>query len=77
MPEMNTEKQEITTLRYLQHVSKNMGKLTLEQFPKIINIIREQEPHLQVSPDDDMEVDFGRLKYSTVQKLNAYAKSCQ
>ena len=68
MPEMTTEKQEIKRLRYLQHVLKNMGKFTLEQFPKIINILREQEPHLQVSPEDDMEVDFGRLKYSTLQK---------
>ena len=76
-PMMNTYKQEMKRSRYIWHVLKNIEKSTFRQYSKIINIIREQEPHLEASIERDFYVDFARLKYSTLQKIKAYGKSCK
>ncbi|KAM9832383.1 bromodomain testis-specific protein [Neosynchiropus ocellatus] len=63
------------TFHEIKGLQSDVKKLTGEKLVKIFDIIRAREPGLEICDPEEVEIDFGTLKPSTLQALKKYVKA--
>ncbi|NWX50885.1 BRDT protein, partial [Steatornis caripensis] len=59
-----------------RQLSLDINKLPGNKLGKVVHIIQSREPSLQNSNPDEIEIDFGTLKASTLRELEKYVATC-
>ncbi|KAL8213570.1 UNVERIFIED_CONTAM: hypothetical protein K2H54_066848 [Gekko kuhli] len=57
-------------------LSRQVNKLPGDKLGHVVHILRSREPSLCGPDPDEIEVDFGTLKLSTLRELERYVLSC-
>lgn len=59
-----------------QRLSLDINRLSSARLGRIVSIVRREEPDMCSSDMDEIEIDFERLKPSTLRELEFYVRSC-
>ncbi|XP_052223772.1 bromodomain-containing protein 2-like isoform X3 [Dreissena polymorpha] len=59
-----------------RQLSLDINKLPGDKLGRVVHIIQSREPTLRDSNPDEIEIDFEKLKPSTLRELEAYVMAC-
>eukprot|EP00049_Salpingoeca_infusionum_P026489 m.25951 g.25951 ORF g.25951 m.25951 type:complete len:1105 (+) comp8780_c0_seq2:172-3486(+) len=59
-----------------RQLSIDINQLPMDKLPRVLDIIRANEPHLQQSNDQEVEIDFDKLRPRTLSELDNFVRHC-